>query len=521
MGYMRKDVWNLGDGWSEPLIWYAKAIKVMQARPITDVTSWTFLAAMHGFDPDAWTAFGYLTDPASVPDDGLQKTYWRQCQHQSWFFLPWHRGYLWSFENIVRAAVVGLGGPADWALPYWNYNNANQSRANELPPAFAAAAMPDGAPNPLFITRRYGLGTMPIVVPRNLIRPVAQDDDHFTGGEGEAHPGFGGPYTIFHHGGEDDAPNGGLESEPHNNVHSLVGGNIPNTDQNDPKNGGLMAWPDQAALDPIFWLHHANIDRLWEVWRNNNPAHRNPPDKAWAEGPVNRVFAVPDASGKKVTFTPKDMQDTRALNLGYSYEDDTTPTPSSRRSRRLEGLGVPPLAAVQAMESVSMEHPAEIMGANDGKLNLSAGAVATKVRLDKPTKARLVESLNAALSAPAPKEPDRVFLKLENIRGFNDAALFSVYVGLPPEADPASHPENLAGTVSMFGVSKASRDATGSEGGNGLTQVFDISSIVDSLHLHGGLQDLESLDVRFVPYRPVRPESRISVGSVKMLRQQQ
>jgi hypothetical protein len=29
---------------------------------------------------------------------------------------------------------------------------------------------------------------------------------------------------------------------------------------------GWMLDPSLAALDPIFWLHHANVDRLWEVW---------------------------------------------------------------------------------------------------------------------------------------------------------------------------------------------------------------------------------------------------------------
>ena len=29
---------------------------------------------------------------------------------------------------------------------------------------------------------------------------------------------------------------------------------------------GFMRSPATAGRDPIFWLHHANIDRLWEVW---------------------------------------------------------------------------------------------------------------------------------------------------------------------------------------------------------------------------------------------------------------
>ncbi len=67
-------------------------------------------------------------------------------------------------------------------------------------------------------------------------------------------PGFGGPVTGFHTGGGNS---GALENLPHNIIHTRIGG------QN-----GFMSFPDTAALDPIFWLHHCNIDRLWEVWRN-------------------------------------------------------------------------------------------------------------------------------------------------------------------------------------------------------------------------------------------------------------
>ena len=204
MSFVRKDVWKLGAGWSDELLWYARAVKVMRGRPITDVTSWTFLAAMHGFNRTVWAEFGYVTDTEPLPDAQVQKTYWRQCQHQSWYFLPWHRGYLWSFETIVRAAIISLHGPADWALPYWDYNNAQIARSKELPPAFASADWPDGkGDNPLFVAPRYGLNEEPIVIPSDLIRPIAQADDHFKGGDQGASPGFGGPETVFHHGGRE------------------------------------------------------------------------------------------------------------------------------------------------------------------------------------------------------------------------------------------------------------------------------------------------------------------------------
>ena len=62
-------------------------------------------------------------------------------------------------------------------------------------------------------------------------------------------------------------PSGNLESNPHNQVHVDVGGNSP-----DGQTWGLMSDPGIAALDPIFYLHHCNIDRMWAAWNaNGNP----------------------------------------------------------------------------------------------------------------------------------------------------------------------------------------------------------------------------------------------------------
>ena len=45
--------------------------------------------------------------------------------------------------------------------------------------------------------------------------------------------------------------------------------------------GGWMGSFETAGLDPIFWLHHANIDRLWAVWRARDSQHTDPTESAW------------------------------------------------------------------------------------------------------------------------------------------------------------------------------------------------------------------------------------------------
>ena len=152
--FTRKNVWGLGSDWAAPILWYARGVAAMKSRAIAEPTSWRFYAGIHGIQAELWHQLGYLSLSEHMPSKDAIRRLWRQCQHGTWYFLPWHRGYLLAFEATVRAAVVKLGGPADWALPYWNYFAAGQ---NHLPPAFASAKWPDGANNnPLFVTQRYG-----------------------------------------------------------------------------------------------------------------------------------------------------------------------------------------------------------------------------------------------------------------------------------------------------------------------------------------------------------------------------
>jgi tyrosinase len=52
-----------------------------------------------------------------------------------------------------------------------------------------------------------------------------------------------------------------LEGMPHNNVHNYIGGVGPL----DPGPYGNMT-NFLSPVDPIFFLHHANMDRLWDIW---------------------------------------------------------------------------------------------------------------------------------------------------------------------------------------------------------------------------------------------------------------
>jgi tyrosinase len=157
----------------------------------------------------------------------------------------------------------------------------------------------------------------------------------------------------------------------------------------------------------------------------------------------------------------------------------------------------------------------ELIGASDGPVRVT-GSTGAAIRLDASPTQALRGSLERAAAAPRQREePPRVFLKLEGMRGTSDAAIYHVYIGLPPNADPADHRDRLAGTVSLFGVSAAS-DPNGPTAGSGINQVLEITEIVDALHLSGDA--LNHLDVRFVPATAAASGANFSIGRVSVFK---
>ncbi|MGY3439911.1 tyrosinase family protein [Marinovum sp. KMM 9879] len=517
----RKNVFDTGTPWADPILWYARGVQVMKSRPLADPTSWAFFGAIHGMWRALWDHYN-LTDPAeAAPSTADTDTYLDQCQHQSWYFLPWHRGYLIALEEVLRAAIKDLGGPHDtWALPYWNYFADGQ---NILPAEFRDPSWPGGGnDNPLFVHQRWGpMGGTSAFDLKMLTNLGAMDDPVFTGPGNGVALGFGGPTTGFSPGGA--AGNGGCESDPHNVVHGLVGGRNPTETFSDGTPlPGLMSNPLTAALDPIFYLHHCNIDRLWNAWNDlppgkpvNSPSDwTNPNNINWLNGPVQsgeRAFAMPKPDGSKWNYTPREMQ--VPADWGYDY-DDLTPGAAAQpvfmaAAARMAGLG---MSASAGGAPMAKQDKSEMVGASESGISLSGSAAHTaRVKTAPEPRARLSDSLNSA----TPTAPDRVFLNLENITGLDDATLLRVFVGLPD--DGADGEEYNAGTVSLFGVRKAS-DADSAHAGSGLNATLEITKIVDKLHLDGAF-GADEIEVRLVPFDAVPEAAKIHIGRISIYRQ--
>jgi tyrosinase len=467
----RKDVWKL-DEWDPILLWYARAVADMQTRPLNDPTSWRYQAAIHDYDDDT------SNDPLWSPGDTLpsvaeRKRFWKQCQHFSWFFLPWHRMYLAFFEQIVMAAVERLGGPADWALPYWNYSDTDNTDARVLPPAFRAETLPDGSSNALRVEQRVSGANA-----GNSLGSVNHVDLSFAFGEHSfiavgGGPGFGGPRTDFNH-EEGDA--GAVEVVPHGAMHMGVGGSFP---------PGWMSSFNTAPLDPIFWLHHCNIDRLWEVWLRENSQHLNPDEAQWLTGVP---FDFHDAGGAPVSMTSSQVVDTSAAPLFYVYEGVPAPLPT------------PPPTELARIRSMEKQRIPEMVGATQTPLTLANETATAVLPVSQPT--------GPAKESGAAR---RVYLNIENITSSGHPGSYLVYLNLPPNEKPEEHPELYVGLLPMFGV-KESTKGNREHPSHGVRYRLEATNVVRTLESRNDWNPQE-LRISFVPQREPSARETAAVGA--------
>lgn len=493
----RKATWSAEapeDGWSEDLIWYAAAIHQMKLlspgldefRPMalrvnelrgirfpTDADRQEFAQLMGqiGAIIPTWSdprSLGYQAQvhdtflrPNLWPQHNGQPVLWHECAHANWFFLPWHRAYLLEFEAVVRSHIEDLGGPHEtWALPYWNHSDyVLVPEAATLPLALRGPELPDGLEipgleadpggeplvNPLYEPSRIG--------PAPLTTPPSADDwsdasaaltrHHYATAEDANLVSFAGGYpedlTRFHFAGE----LGQIDSQPHGTGHV--------------ETGGLMGAFSTAGLDPAFWMHHANVDRLWETYAHDL-GHGYPfPDGRPAGGIARQAFDAwstrefrflrPD--GEVATWTAPQVLDTTAL--GYEY--DTTEAP-------------------QLNEVIFEPGGQDVDPFGLAPEGFTPVAAASDVGLDTATTIPLTgggEEDGSDFVTPAA----RWTLRFDGLRCTAPAVTsYAVYLG---EVADQPDPDRLVGVLSLFGVFEASIEANGNLG---RSRLLDATGVV-------------------------------------------
>ena len=315
-------------------------------------------------DPTSWSYQAAMHYTFTTPTLPL----WNGCQHGTIQFLGWHRLFLYYFERILRKA----SGSPSLMLPFWNWT---ASRA--MPAPFI-----DSTPgNPLFTTHRGSGINGGALLPTSAVAITTPMADI--------------PFNDF---------TSDLEGTPHGAVHVAC--------------GGWMGSVPTAAQDPIFWLHHCNIDRLWEVWIAKAGGRANPTAASWR----NQTFSFFDETGTERTVPVSKGLDT-CKGLGYKY-------PPPLKLFPLPWLLIAQLSEIRAAE-----------------IQVPAGAPSARAELGGRA---------AELKLPLPAG-SHVYLAFDDISVDEPEGYYEIYLNPPAGKAPAPEDPSYAGNLVLFGLSDKER----------------------------------------------------------------
>ncbi|KAH7653587.1 Catechol oxidase protein [Dioscorea alata] len=224
--------------------------------------------------------------------------------HFSWLFFAFHRAYLYFYEKILGKLIED----ETFALPFWNWDSPE---GMTIPAMYTDKStslydeLRDASTQPPTITDLNYHPNKPKANLSNLIeRNLRFMHRQMMSGGRTAELFLGQP---FRSGNEPFQGAGSLELAPHANMHRWTGNHSTSLDM-----GSFGA----AARDPIFFAHHSQIDRLWEVWKGLPGGRReNFNDDDW----LDSAFLFWDEDLKLVRIRVRDVLDTR--KLGYVYEE--------------------------------------------------------------------------------------------------------------------------------------------------------------------------------------------------------
>lgn len=469
---IRKNVYELPAS-DMTLHWYSKAVEVMKQRSINDPTSWWYWGAVHGYVITSSTKqFWEVATDYPPKQSTIDSGFWNNCQHGTWFFLPWHRMYLYYFEATVAKAVVEAGGPSGWTLPFWNYceafkpgiSVAEQQKVMSIPPAFGDSQGKNSDYPGLWLEGRVNY-----VLQKRYVNPwPALDETVFTNTSEDVN--FGGGITGFAVSG---GKKGQLEQLPHDVVHGYINGAMGNT--------------KTAALDPIFWLHHANIDRMWQVWIES-AGHSNPASSDW----LNFEFDFHDENGEVQTVKVKDVRTTEQLNYTYSPSfpemDTASPNPPGRAA----------------------ENVMDVVGASNINNELSHDVSDLALNMVPQGRRKSRISVAARATNTQAKTPKRV-LHVNNVTGTGSPCPIDIFIS--GDGKTALDDEHFVGSLGLFGLEDASTPSLDHDG-SGLSFAFDVTQVIERLSKQQGWSE-DKISFQFKPQLP-RQGEKVKVGRVSL-----
>ncbi|GLJ54719.1 hypothetical protein SUGI_1175450 [Cryptomeria japonica] len=283
---------------------YNKAVQLMKNLPANDPRSFIQQSKIHC----AYCSGSYFTNSTEIQ------------VHYSWFFLPFHRWYLYFYERILGKLI----GDDSFALPFWNWDS---EAGMSIPPMYIDPNSPlfdplrDACHQPPHI---INLKHFNVCVEGSVNENYADIYTHIVSGAPSASLFYGGDYRYGSGVKVNRSRAGTIETSPHDKVHSWTGSS---TQFNRENMGSLYS----AARDPIFYSHHSNVDRMWTIWQDKlNRSDYQDTDL------VDSKLLFYDENSRLVQVRVGDCYNT--TKLGYKYQEVDIPWLTNGRSIKKAGL---------------------------------------------------------------------------------------------------------------------------------------------------------------------------------------
>ena len=243
----------------------------------------------------------------------------RNAAHRGPVFCPWHRFMLRQLELNLQRVL----GNANFGLPYWDWAADGQKAPaqQKLSKAWAADAM-GGSGNPVttgpFAFNANDPATFRVRIEANVNGQLVQTNHGLrralgmqaprlpnkadTAGAVALTPYDAPPWDTSSAGFRNRLEGWAPPAPPalHNRVHVWVGGDM---------------LPSTSPNDPVFFMNHCNVDRLWEAWLTQHGRTYLPPQTAPASLKGHRINDLM-ASLVSAPMKPSDVLDMTAV---YAY----------------------------------------------------------------------------------------------------------------------------------------------------------------------------------------------------------
>ncbi|EME44704.1 hypothetical protein DOTSEDRAFT_72233 [Dothistroma septosporum NZE10] len=298
--YPRYEIRQMKDNYPNQYTLLVLAMEQWKARSQSDQTGYFQISGIHGVPRVNYNNVGQCSSCAG--SDGY-------CTHDSILFPSWHRVYVAHFEQEFLKVVktIAASYPAGNARttmqnaanvmrwPYWDWAAKPPSGRPTLPKIVSDYSVTVNAPsgsrtfnNPLFrydFTDNSGLVYTPFTTWQRTYRYPSSNSANAASDTQSCINAFDNVqrslqdqvYSLFTqckdyaHFSNDNADSSSTQCSNslegiHNTVHGVAGG--PGSSS---VSAGHMTYLPTAAFDPVFWLHHCNVDRIFAMWQRINP----------------------------------------------------------------------------------------------------------------------------------------------------------------------------------------------------------------------------------------------------------